>query len=79
VVKSYTLAEVSVHNTQNSCWTTIAGKVYDLTNFISMHPGGEGNIMRICGVDGTSLFEGQHGGQGRPEQTLATLFIGNLK
>jgi cytochrome b involved in lipid metabolism len=78
-VKSYTLAEVSVHNSQSSCWTTVQGKVYDLTNFISSHPGGEGNILRICGIDGTAAFEGQHGGQGRPEQILTTMFIGNLK
>jgi cytochrome b involved in lipid metabolism len=77
--KTYTLAEISLHASASSCWTTIEGKVYDLTSFISQHPGGEANIMKVCGKDGTALFEGQHGGDNRPEQVLATLFIGNLK
>src|SRR6185503_18872617 len=61
--KSYTLATVATHNSQSSCWTTISGKVYDLTTWIGQHPGGEQAIISICGKDGTSAFLGQHGGQ----------------
>jgi cytochrome b involved in lipid metabolism len=49
-----------------------------LTAYISRHPGGAKNILRICGKDGTSTFEGQHGGESRPERTLEGYFIGSL-
>ncbi len=74
----YTLAQVATHNSAASCWTTINGNVYDLTQWIGQHPGGEGAILSICGIDGTSAFEGQHGDQGRPNAMLATFKIGVL-
>lgn len=76
---SFTLSEVAQHSTESSCWTAVNGFVYDLTPFIKKHPGGKENIMRICGVDGTKAFEGQHGGDSKPENTLAGFEIGLLK
>jgi len=76
---TYTLADVAAHNSQASCWTTIGGSVYDLTTWISQHPGGEGAILSICGIDGTNAFMGQHGDNRRANQTLATFKIGTLK
>lgn len=74
----YTLAQVAEHATKESCWTTINGSVYDITSYIPRHPGGERNIMKVCGKDGTSLFEGQHGGDSKPESRLASFRIGAL-
>lgn len=71
-------AEVATHNSGASCWTSISGSVYDLTAWITRHPGGRGAILRLCGVDGTAAFQAQHGGQGRPERELATFKIGTL-
>lgn len=76
---AYTLAQVSAHTDGNNCWTAINGDVYDLTAWIAAHPGGEGAILSICGKDGSSAFNGQHGGRGKPEQILATFKIGTLK
>lgn len=78
-VKAYTLAEVAQHPNAASCWTAVGGKVYDVTAWISKHPGGEGAILSICGKDGTSAFTGQHGGDMKPETMLATFMIGTLK
>lgn len=36
----YTIDEVSKHNTLNSLWTYHKGKVYDITKFVPLHPGG---------------------------------------
>ena len=75
----YTSAEVSTHaSTQKSCWSIVNGKVYDLTPWINQHPGGSGAIKRMCGVDGSDDFNGQHGGQSRPERELAAFYIGVL-
>lgn len=58
----YTLADVGKHASPTDCWTSIDGEVYNLTPFISEHPGGA-KILQICGKDGTELFTGQHGQQ----------------
>jgi len=76
---SYSLADVSSHNNAASCWTAINGGVYDLTSWVSQHPGGEGAILSICGVDGSAAFNDQHGGQRRPENILEKYKIGLLK
>ncbi len=74
----YTMAQVAAHAGASSCWTAIGGKVYDLTSWISKHPGGKSAILRLCGVDGTAAFDDQHGGQARPERELASFLIGTL-
>lgn len=74
----YTKADVAMHASDTSCWSIINGSVYDLTSYISKHPGGERNILRICGTDGTSSFDGQHGGESRPEKILESYYIGKL-
>lgn len=75
---TYTLADVAKHNSASDCWTAVQDGVYDLTPFVDQHPGGRENILRICGIDGTSAFTDQHGGQRKPEQELAGLKIGML-
>lgn len=77
-VKQYTVAEVSTHNSAASCWSAINGSVYDLTSFVSRHPGGSAAIKSLCGIDGTAAFSGQHGGDQRPASELAGLKIGIL-
>lgn len=37
--KTYTLDEVSKHNTPEDCWIIVKGKVYDVTKFAPLHPG----------------------------------------
>lgn len=75
----YTLAQVAVHAGVSSCWTTVNGGVYDLTAWISKHPGGEAAVLSICGKDGSAVFNAQHGGQVKQEQIIATFKIGTLK
>jgi len=44
------------HNKSNDAWMAINGKVYDVTAYIPYHPGGERELMRVAGRDGTKLF-----------------------
>lgn len=76
--KVFSMADIASHNGKASCYTAIRGNIYDLTDWISKHPGGEGAILSICGKDGTTAFVNQHGGKGRPEATLASFKIGVL-
>lgn len=71
-----TMAQVAEHSSAASCWTVIRDSVYDLTNWISKHPGGAGAITQLCGKDGTEKFVGKHGGNPPQEEGLASFKIG---
>lgn len=75
---SYTLAQVQQHASPSDCWAVVSGNVYDLTSWISQHPGGPGVIEGMCGADATAAFDGQHGGQPRPAEELARFLLGPL-
>jgi cytochrome b involved in lipid metabolism len=78
-VKEFTMAQVRANNSASSCWTVIDGDVYDLTKWISSHPGGSGAIRGLCGVDGTQAYQNQHGGSGKTARQLAQFYLGRLK
>ncbi len=40
---------VAKHNTRDDCWIVIATRVYDVTDFLSKHPGGAGIIVKYAG------------------------------
>ncbi|MEY4409003.1 MAG: hypothetical protein RLZZ138_254 [Actinomycetota bacterium] len=73
-----TLEELAKHSTTADCWTAVEGKVIDLTDYLSKHPGGSAVLSRICGTDGTNAFLGQHSGQQTPMAQLDALVIGTL-
>ena len=73
-----TMAEVQVHNSKGSCYTVVDGSVYDVTSFISLHPGGEAKILKVCGRDGTSLFFGEREHTAEAQAELAKHKIGIL-
>ena len=75
---SYTMAQIQTHNSASNCWSAISDSVYNLTSFVSKHPGGERAILKICGADGTRLFMDQHGGMEKQAAMLATFKIGTL-
>ncbi|MFK5892205.1 MAG: fatty acid desaturase [Pseudomonadota bacterium] len=51
--------EVALHNSFTDCWIVIDGNVYDISNFISQHPGG--SILGIyAGEDATAAFYSSH-------------------
>jgi hypothetical protein len=77
-VAGYTMAQVRANNTARSCWSAIDGFVYDLTRWISSHPGGSGAILFLCGTDGTNAFKAQHENQSRPAIRLDGYKLGPL-
>jgi hypothetical protein len=77
-VTGFTMTQVRANNTARSCWTVIDGVVYDLTKWISNHPGGSGAILFLCGTDGTNAFSAQHQNQARPAIRLDTYRLGPL-
>ena len=75
---AYTMAKVKENNSAASCWSVISGNVYNLTQWINSHPGGPSAIRGLCGVDGSSSFNGRHGRQSNPNETLAGYLLGPL-
>ena len=73
---SYTAADVAAHGSASDCWATINGGVYDLTSWISRHPGGARAIEGLCGKDGSAAFNAQHGGGAAQQAILADLKVG---
>ncbi|KUJ18792.1 uncharacterized protein LY89DRAFT_706434 [Mollisia scopiformis] len=45
---------------RNDAWTVLGGKVYNITPYLPYHPGGEGELLRCAGRDGTRLFGEVH-------------------
>ncbi|XP_014880903.1 cytochrome b5 reductase 4 isoform X3 [Poecilia latipinna] len=52
--------ELQKHNKREDCWTCIRGMVYNVTPYMDYHPGGEEELMKAAGIDGTDLFDQVH-------------------
>ncbi|NXR23451.1 NB5R4 reductase, partial [Cinclus mexicanus] len=52
--------ELSKHNKKEDCWICIRGYVYNVTPYMEYHPGGEDELMKAAGTDGTDLFDQVH-------------------
>ena len=74
----YTMEKVKANSSATSCWSVIRGNVYDLTNWIASHPGGKGNILSLCGKNGTAEFASKHRGDSNPQARLKGFLLGPL-
>ncbi|KAF7591821.1 hypothetical protein BBP40_001092 [Aspergillus hancockii] len=52
--------EVERHNSKASCWIAVHGSVYDVTDFVDLHPGGPNVILRCAGKDATADYDSVH-------------------
>ena len=54
----YTPEEVAQHASQGDCWVILLGEVYDVTDFLSEHPGGVAALSKAgrAGTDVTPHF-----------------------
>ena len=59
-------------------WTVIDGVVYDITNYVDMHPGGKKKILRGVGKDSSEMFHKYHPGLRIERTPLALLKLGEL-
>lgn len=60
-IKSFTVQEVAKHNTPQDMWFIIDDYVYDVTEYVKLHPGGEEILFPHAGQDASEAFHGdQH-------------------
>ncbi|KAI0346952.1 acyl-CoA dehydrogenase NM domain-like protein [Trametopsis cervina] len=78
--KTYTVEEVAQHDKPGDLWVTIDSKVYDLSRFASLHPGGSGVLLTpsIAGKDATQAFFGLHRHEVLLRPQYARLQIGTI-
>ena len=55
--KQFSIEEVSNHKTKESMWIVMNNKVYDITNFLEEHPGGDDVLLEKGGMDATQAFD----------------------
>ena len=80
---SFTLdtALISQHSNADSCWLLISGKVYDVTQYLQLHPGGRAIILPFCGKEATAAFDTKAGGGSHSNNAISQLgafLIGDL-
>jgi cytochrome b involved in lipid metabolism len=76
--KTYPVSQVKKHNQPTDCWSIVNGRVYNLTGYISRHPGGSARIIGMCGRDGSSAYNGMHRGSSSAGASLKPYKIGTL-
>ncbi|KLT41061.1 cytochrome b5 [Cutaneotrichosporon oleaginosum] len=74
---SYSLEDIKAHKTRKSLWLTLHKKVYDVTQFIDEHPGGDEVLLEEAGRDATEAFE-DVGHSDEARDLLKGLQIGTL-
>ncbi|GFE55910.1 cytochrome b5-like Heme Steroid binding domain containing protein [Babesia ovis] len=72
------ITEVAKHTSENDCWTIYKGKVYDITRYLDMHPGGRQHLLDYAGMDITEEFSDIHPWV-NAEFLLKSLYVGELK
>lgn len=60
MAKEFTVEEVEKHTSPESCWVILYGNVYDVTDFLSEHPGGAKIILKLAGKDATEEYDPIH-------------------
>ncbi|KAI0028680.1 acyl-CoA dehydrogenase [Vararia minispora EC-137] len=79
-LKEFELKEVAKHNKEGDLWIVVDSRVYDLTKFADMHPGGAAvlYVEGIAGKDATRAFFGLHRQEVLHRPQYARLQIGTL-
>ncbi|KAK3535314.1 hypothetical protein QTP70_007944 [Hemibagrus guttatus] len=71
--------EVARHCTKESCWVLVGTRVYDVTGFLRMHPGGEALIRRRSGSDISVQLDGPpHRHSQNARRWLEQYYIGEI-
>jgi 4-hydroxysphinganine ceramide fatty acyl 2-hydroxylase len=79
-VRIFTAEDVEAHDKPSSCWISRAGKVYDVTNFLQDHPGGDELIIQYAGKDVDEVMKdpNEHEHSDSAYDMLAEYVIGRL-
>lgn len=82
-----TASQVSTHNSVTNCWVIYGSKVYNISSYVTLHPGGQSVFnSQTCGGDITNYLNGtlSSGGQQKKHSQnaysiLNSYYIADLK
>jgi fatty acid desaturase/predicted heme/steroid binding protein len=74
----FTWQELAEHNSEESAWIAVDGKVYDITEFVERHPGGRELLLLAVGREATELVSSYHPFTDAPRTVLKKYLIGSL-
>ncbi|ODN03856.1 Cytochrome b5 [Orchesella cincta] len=73
----FTLQDVAFHDMHHDCWLILYDRVYDVTSFLSSHPGGDEVMLEYAGHDATLAFRSV-GHSKEAEESLKPYLVGIL-
>jgi len=73
-----TLAELQENTKRGKLYTLLHGKVYDTSNFIDEHPGGDEVVLAEAGKDATEAFE-DVGHSDEARALLKDMYVGDFE
>ncbi|RYP09820.1 hypothetical protein DL764_001074 [Monosporascus ibericus] len=74
-----TIFRVGKHASEDDCWMVLHGKVYDITSFVTKHPGGKGILLKYAGQDATAAFNSAHPVEILDEQLAPEQLMGEIE
>ncbi|KDQ08244.1 hypothetical protein BOTBODRAFT_139111 [Botryobasidium botryosum FD-172 SS1] len=75
---TFTLEQLKLHSQSDDCYLLLHGKVYNVTEFLDEHPGGDEVILAETGKDSTEAFE-DVGHSDEARELLEKMFVGNFE
>jgi cytochrome b involved in lipid metabolism len=75
------VAELAKHNSPNDCWLLINNKIFNVSSYLTAHPGGVSTIAPYCGKEATKAFDTKGGSQSHSSYAnslLTNYYIGGL-
>uniref|UniRef100_A0A1D1Z874 Cytochrome b5 n=1 Tax=Anthurium amnicola TaxID=1678845 RepID=A0A1D1Z874_9ARAE len=78
-LKRIPVSEVALHTSRKDCWLVIHGRVYDVTEFLEDHPGGDEVLIHASGTgDASQSFE-DVGHSSTAKSMMSSYLIGVLE
>ncbi|GLV60842.1 hypothetical protein KDH_76610 [Dictyobacter sp. S3.2.2.5] len=79
--KTYNISQVVLQNTPaRGYWMVVSGKVYDVSDFIYQHVGGERIVINYTGMDATGAYKGVlHHTNSEVDAMLGMYELGNMR
>lgn len=79
-LRIFTEEDLKAHSNGRSCWVLRGGKIYDVTQFLADHPGGDDLIIKFAGKDVGEIMKdaAEHDHSDSAYQMLEEYCIGRL-